>query len=85
MATQKKSVKKGVAKTTSRTARAQAPVAMRSFRLSKSPTRFTSFSITRQTIYWLILGVVILGFGLWILKIQIEIINLTDTTSLSVY
>lgn len=53
---------------------------MKSFRLYKeSPQDFRSFKVTRQTVYWSILLTVIIVTQLWILKIQMEIAELTNS------
>lgn len=53
---------------------------MQSFRLYKeSPQDFRSFKVTRQTVYWSILLAVIIVTQLWILKIQMEIAELTNS------
>jgi hypothetical protein len=77
MATKKKPLKKAAKKVVkSRSATAKV-VPMKSFHLYKEPKPFTKFSITRQTVYWLILLIVVLVTQLWILKIQMDIANLT--------
>lgn len=50
----------------------------KSFRVSKQKTPFFSFSLTKQTIYWTILLLVILIFGLWIIRLHIEVYNIYD-------
>lgn len=83
----KKTVKKVVskAKTPARkrsvTQRSSAKKAaeMQSFRLYKDTQDFGSFRITRQTVYWSILLAVIIVTQLWILKIQMEIAELTNS------
>lgn len=49
-----------------------------SFRVSKPTRPFMTFSFTRETIYWLVLGLVVILFTLWIMKIQNDISNLYD-------
>ena len=49
-----------------------------SFRVAENIPPFTSFKITRQTVYWLILVCVIIFAQLWILKTQYEVIYLLD-------
>lgn len=46
---------------------------MRSFRIAKEGDSFTTFKITRQTVYWTILICFIIFVQLWILKLQIEV------------
>ncbi len=52
---------------------------MRSFRISKEDSAFTTFKITRQTIYWTILICFIIFVQLWILKLQIEVSTYLET------
>jgi len=52
---------------------------VRSFRVAKPETPFLTFSITKQTIYWLVLSVVVLVFGLWLIKLQSDIQAIYDS------
>ena len=54
------------------------PVAMRSFHVSPDVKPFTAFKITRQTFYWSILLAFIIVTQLWLLKIQMDISDLTN-------
>jgi type VI protein secretion system component VasF len=54
-------------------------IKLESFKVSKEPTPFMSFKITRQTIYWLILLVLIVALSLWVLSIQINTSNILDS------
>ncbi|RYF29728.1 MAG: hypothetical protein EOO17_00010 [Chloroflexi bacterium] len=56
-------------KTTVKSTKAS-PSGLKSFRLSSSPRPFLTFSITRDTIYWLILSVAILALGSWVVNLQ---------------
>lgn len=58
------------------TVHTQAP--LKSFRLTNDVPEFTTFKITRQTIYWIIILGTIIFFQLWILSLQIEISNLLE-------
>jgi hypothetical protein len=53
-------------------------VAMQSFRIAQDVPAFTTFQITRQTIYWIILVSFIIFAQLWILQLQIEVASLLD-------
>jgi len=66
--------KKAAAKKT--TAKAHAP--MQSFRVYKEAPAFNTFRITRQTVYWAILLTVVVISQLWLLKIQMDIADLTN-------
>ena len=73
----KKSVKKPVNKPsgTKKTKLSSFDAPVKSFRLSRNNPPFMTRRITRQTLYWLVIMVVIVCFQLWILKLQIDIIN----------
>jgi len=79
MATTKKtSVKKKPATKKSASAKATSskskrPVFVQSFRPMANDTPFLTFRLTKQTLYWLVLSVVVLFFGLWIVKMQLQI------------
>jgi len=75
----KKAPVKATAKKTPSKSKATAKQAeLRSFRIAKDTQPFTSFQITRQTIYWIILVSFIIFVQLWILKLQIEVAMLLD-------
>lgn len=76
-------VKKAVAKApvTKKTAArksANSAASMQSFRVYREPAPFTTFKITRQTVYWILLVSFIIFVQLWIIKLQIEVANLVD-------
>lgn len=88
MATAKKSTAK---KTTSRASTAKtaakstktrksraSKAEMQSFRVVKESIPFTSFRITRQTVYWVILVAFIIFAQLWIINLQVEVASLID-------
>lgn len=60
-----------------KTAAKKAP-AMQSFRVYKNAQPFNSFRVTRQTIYWIILLACIVVTQVYLLKIQMDIADLTD-------
>jgi hypothetical protein len=51
---------------------------LQSFKISPD-AKFLSVGITKQTIYWSALLIFILVLQLWILNIQLDIIDLTDS------
>ncbi len=51
---------------------------MRSFHLSQDQASFTTFKITRQTVYWIILVAFIVFAQLWIIKLQVEVASLIE-------
>jgi hypothetical protein len=57
---------------------------VRSFHISKESPPFFSVAITRQTLYWGIIGATVLWLGLWTLKIQNDVNNLYDSIDASV-
>ncbi len=61
-----------------RKAPAKKQAAVRSFHLDRNPRPFTSFRITEQTIYWILLVAVIIFVQLWILKLQYEVVAILD-------
>jgi len=83
--TVKKTVKKAVAKSPVKkvvkrvAAKVKKPAPMKSFKIYRSNESFTTFRISRQTIYWLILLLFIVITQLWILKLQLDIAALTDS------
>jgi len=77
--TAKKTVKKVAPKrTTAKKTSAKKAAPMQSFRVYKNPKPFTTFRITRQTAYWIVLLAFVAITQLWLLKIQLDISNLTD-------
>ena len=83
MATKKAVAKKPVKRTTKKTvaaksSRKSAKNEMQSFRVAKYQGPFLSLQITKQTLYWVLLMLVIIVSQLWILKLQMDIATLTD-------
>ena len=67
-----------------RTSKASKPTKaqpIKSFRMAKAPVPFTSFKITRQTVYWVILVSFIIFTQLWILRLQMDVATLTEQLS----
>lgn len=71
--------KKPAAKKAAPKSRKAAPAAVRSLRLAKETRPFRSTTLTRETLYWVILGVVVVAFGAWIMKLQEEIQGIYDS------
>jgi hypothetical protein len=46
--------------------------------LQPEETEFMTFRITKQTLYWLVLGVVVIMFTLWLTRLQSDIQDLYD-------
>ena len=83
----KKPIKKVVASkvtpkktTVKRTATKKTPQ-MQSFRVYRDDRPFVRAQLTRQTVYWVILLIFIVITQLWILKIQMDIADLTALLS----
>lgn len=56
---------------------------VKSFRVSRPETPFLTFSLTRQTAYWLVLGLIVVVFALWITKLQADIQSIYDSIDLN--
>jgi hypothetical protein len=69
-ATRKVTTKKPVKKTK--------VVAERSFRPSQEKTPFMTFKFTEQSVYWLILSVLVLALGAWVMYLNVKIQNIYD-------
>lgn len=46
--------------------------------LAREEESFMTFRINRQTVYWMVLGAVVILFTMWILKLQMDIQALYD-------
>lgn len=55
-----------------------APAPVRSFRPAKLDEPFFTFRITHQTVYWLILAVIVVSLAAWVLSISIKVQNIYD-------
>lgn len=74
--------KKPVARKTTaprkKTTKAASAPKMRSFHVSQNNPPFTSFQVTRQTLYWVILVSFIVFAQLWIISLQVEVAALLE-------
>ncbi len=72
--------KRAPAKSASRTkvARRSAPKRTQSFKRVQPAQPFMTFRITEQTLYWLILSLIVLMFGAWVLSMNDRIQRLYD-------
>lgn len=50
---------------------------LQSFKLAKAPS-FFSFRVTEQTVYWAILGFMVLALGVWVITINDKVQYLYD-------
>lgn len=51
---------------------------LRSFRKAEPTGSFMDFKITTQTIYWLIIGFIVLSLGAWVMVISVRVQNIYD-------
>ncbi len=58
--------------------RSKANSELRSFRIARDEPAFTTFQLTRQTLYWIILVSFIIFAQLWIISLQVEVASLLD-------
>jgi hypothetical protein len=82
MATKKSTTKSTTTKRkqpATRRVRSKAVAKAQSFRLVPEEVPFFTVKFTRQTLYWLALCAVVLGFSVWILKLQSDIVAIYDT------
>ena len=56
-----------------------------SFRPTKETTPFMTFQLTKQSLYWLILSVLVLGLGTWVMYLNIKIQNIYDQVEMNTY
>lgn len=81
--TKKSSVKKRVssAKKSAAKSRSTRPVrisAPQSLRLEKDRDNFMNTTLTNQSVYWIVFGIVVIAFASWILKVQADIQDIYD-------
>lgn len=60
-------------------------VTHQSFRPSKESTPFMTFQFTQQSLYWLILSVLVLALGAWVMYLNIKIQDIYDQVELNTY
>ena len=79
MATKKTSTKKSTPKKKLAAKRTSAKSAQsRLVALTPETGEFMTFRLTRQTVYWLVLGAVVLLFSIWILRLQSDVQSIYD-------
>ncbi len=74
----KSAPKKAAAKKSTKKSASSATANYTSFKVTKNNTPFTTFKVTRQTFYWIILVAFIIFVQLWILKLHIEVAGLLE-------
>ena len=70
--------KKAVAKKPTTKSQSKKNVELQSFRPSRSPQPFMTFRVTRQTVYWLVFGVVVLALGAWVVHLNYKVQAIYD-------
>lgn len=55
-----------------------APDRMRSFRVYPNEKPFFTVRLSQQTFYWLIIGVLVLGLGIWSIFLTVKVQTLYD-------
>lgn len=65
-------------KSTAASAKKTAVLPMQSFRPARPTEPFFTFKITRQTVYWLILSVIVIGLAAWVLQLNARIQSVYD-------
>lgn len=81
MATKKTTTKKAPAKKKSTAKRASAKASaspLSAVRLQPETKPFMTFQLTKETIYWLVLGAVVILFTVWLMRLQMNIQSLYD-------
>jgi len=78
--TTKSTVKKKTAprKAAAKKSSAKRAPLVRQIGLRPEETDFMTFRITRQTLYWLVLGAIVILFTVWLMKLQMDIQSLYD-------
>lgn len=77
-ASTKKSPAKKPAVASHKKAHAPAQPTHRTLRVTRETTPFFTFRMTRQSLYWLIFSLAILGLGSWTLYLNLRIIEIYD-------
>jgi diketogulonate reductase-like aldo/keto reductase len=50
----------------------------RSFKKAERTEPFFTFQFTQQTLYWLILGVLVIGLGVWVMALNMKVQAIYD-------
>jgi len=78
MATVKRPVKKVGKKSPVKRIHKPKTVKLESFKIQKETGPFMSFKITEQTVYWLVVVLMVFLLGIWVLNIQMDLSELLD-------
>ena len=76
--TKKAAVKKPAVKTSVAT-KGSKNAPMQSFKRSQPEESFFTFKLTQQTLYWLILSVIVLILGVWVIRLESEVQGIYDS------
>lgn len=77
--TKKAPVKRAPAATSHKTTvKTKSMPTMKSFRASRATEPFLTFRVNQQTVYWLILAVLVVGLALWVLALSIRVETIYD-------
>lgn len=76
--TKKAPTKKTVVKKPTAKSQSKKNVELQSFRPSRNPQPFMTFRITRQTVYWLVFGIVVLALGAWVVHLNYKVQAIYD-------
>lgn len=71
--------------TTKPAVKKQKAVTHQSFRPTKENTPFMTFQFTQQSVYWLILSVLVLALGAWVMYLNVKIQDIYDQVELNTY
>lgn len=80
MATKKSTSKKAPTKkkSTVKRSKTQSSSALGTVRLQPETKPFMTFQLTKETIYWVVLGAVVILFTIWLMRLQMDIQSLYD-------
>lgn len=82
MATKKTTSKKAPTKKKSTvkraSAKAQSSSRLSAVRLQPETKPFMTFQLTKETVYWIVLGAVVILFTIWLMRLQMDIQSLYD-------
>lgn len=78
MATKKRPAKKTPAKRASKKE-------LRSFKVGQTKQPFMSFRITDQTVYWAVIGILVIALGVWVTYLQVKINEIYDQVDANTY
>ena len=78
MATKKRTAKKASSKRASKRE-------LRSFKVARSNRPFMSFQVTDQTVYWAVIGVLVIALGVWVTYLQVKINEIYDQVDANSY